>query len=215
MDPTEEPADQDRWRTLPTLFDLPKTDITFQHIFCYLDVWDIWALSSVCGTMRDVAFEFLEKCSSVEFRGMTEQGRTGFRVARNVLKLCANVQSLTMAQISQNPSIKLEQLLEIVSSKSPKLRKLHLSDISSFNSQGIRHISNCCGQEFAELFLENLEPKLPSESLTCLLTECRNLKILVVRDSVVRGDFLLTVATHCPFLKLLDVSGRRQCCYDY
>ena len=214
MDPTEEPADQDRWRTLPTLFDLPKTDITFQHIFCYLDVWDIWALSSVCRTMRDVAFEFLEKCSSVEFRGMTEQGRTGFRVAQNVLKLCTNVQSLTMAQISQSPSIKLEQLLEIVSSKSPKLRKLHLSDISSFNSQGIRYISNCCGQEFAELFLENVEPKLPSESLTCLLAECRNLKILVVRDSVVRGDFLLTVATHCPFLKLLDVSGWRQCCYD-
>ena len=199
-----------------SFFSLPLHDVVFPHIFCHLEILEVWQFRSVCSRFLAICDDFFRVCFSLTIHDSHVANHFG--AVYSILGRCQHLVEFRLIGLHYSSVLpssysgiikKYEALLTILTSsgESVKLRRLSLKSLElTALHKMMSRLAICCSQ-LDEIVLCSIS-SFDDEALDILMSQCNHMKLvkLTVRNLHIQGRSLLKLVSQCPNLKYLCVS---------
>ena len=196
-----------------SFFSLPLRDVVFPHIFCHLNIAEIWRFRAVSRQCLFVTGEYFRTCPSLVIDLSRRQNVDGyFQTLNRILKECESLQKFHLKGVHSSyvipATLATDQhalLLSTIVNNGLVLRGLYLENIELRETHDwMIKLSHSCFQ-LKELLLCSITP-FDDEALDLLTLSCTSLVRLTLRNVPIKGHSLLRLVSQSSNLKHLCVS---------
>ena len=209
-----------------SIFQLPLYDVLFPNIFCYMDIWDVWILRTVCRDFCHICWKFYKNaCKSLDINltncSTPDVAHDKILTARKISKVCTQLESfvIKVSNISRSCNIEqeLNSLLTLVAKGPSEISRLHLAgftiSVTSPNcqllellSRGFSNVSEmtldnikCCGGDVSTLWKHCVERGTLRNFHLVNLTLSRSCLLQVTHSNPNLKHFCVSTCSQCTF----------------